>query len=129
MKDLVGIPFKENGRSLEGFDCAGLVLYYLQQHGYRLPTFVSVFGNAEVQNQALLYALAEISDRIDAPEPLAVVTFYNIEEPDISTHVGIIEENGVDVLHCRRQSGVVRQSLRILRRRITAYYRVRHAGR
>jgi len=39
MRNLIGIPFKDRGRSIDGFDCYGLVMYIYKQKGIDIPDY------------------------------------------------------------------------------------------
>lgn len=45
--DLIGIPFKNRGRSKDGLDCYGLVQQVYKKCGIELPEFYADFDDAE----------------------------------------------------------------------------------
>ncbi len=119
------IEFKENGRTPEeGFDCVGYVLWEVSRQGYKVSPRLSIFGDARLQNQAILSALAEECDKIDNPEPGCIVTFW-LDVPNETNHMGIV----IDRTHFRHISRKFNQlttdRLARFKHHITGFYRVR----
>ena len=130
LSDLLRVPFKENGRSpSEGFDCAGLVIWLLNQRGLAINE-PSVFLSPEAKTQALLHALARHCDPVDYPEPGAVVAFRDFDDPRFTTHVGLILTSGKDFIHisCRSVRVCIESINPLWIRRVTGYYRPRLTG-
>ena len=105
----VGVPFLENGRDRNGWDCWGLVLaVYREQLGVELPDWqwaepfglsskFRAFGDAI--GQVLLHGHA---GELEAPEPWAIALILNGGRPH---HVGVVAGGGV--LHAARYGGTV----------------------
>ncbi len=124
--DLINKPFKKGGRTPEGFDCAGVPIYVLEQEGHVIGPCASVFGDAELQGQAILRVLTEKAEKINQPEPFCIVTFWT-RDPAWSDHLGIVLK-GKQFLHASR---VLKRTLiedldsPFWKYRITGYYRIK----
>ena len=90
---LRGIPYRNGGDDLSGFDCSGLVKYVFEQHGVPMPR--------ETRRQF------EVGADVDpaALEPGDLV-FFTTVAPGAS-HVGIVV-GGDQFVHAPNRDGVVR---------------------
>ena len=79
--DLLGKPFRYNGRGPEFYDCAGLVLEIQQRLGHELLVPGTPSGKGE-QASAMVEILQAAWREIPAPEPGCIVFFPGI------AHVG-----------------------------------------
>jgi len=104
MNDYVGIPFAENGRTRDGFDCYGVVMDIYQTHlGVKLPQWadwdgshlaaVAVLGSATNMKQAV---------PLDGPEDWAIFTQERSAGPH---HMGVCF--GDYALHAVKNHGVI----------------------
>jgi cell wall-associated NlpC family hydrolase len=112
VNDYVGVPYVENGRDRDGWDCWGLVLaVYRDRLGLDLPDWrwSQPFGPLE--------RLRAFRDAVDdgacqatelvAPEDYAIALVH--AERDRPHHVGIVV--GFGVLHAGRYGGTVYEPL------------------
>ena len=90
---LRGIPYKNGGSDMSGFDCSGFVQYVFWQHGLPLPR--------EVREQ---YRVGEKIDRDDV-QPGDLVFFETVS--DGASHVGIALGNH-EFVHAPSSRGAVR---------------------
>ena len=88
-----GIPYRNGGSDMAGFDCSGFVQYVFAQHGLALPR--------EVRDQ---YRIGDAVDR-DEVEPGDLVFFETVS--DGASHVGIAL-GGQQFVHAPSSRGVVR---------------------
>ena len=91
--DLRGVPYRNGGAGLAGFDCSGFTQYVFAQHGLSLPR--------------------EVRDQFKAGEPVELeqlepgdLIFFTTTAPGAS-HVGIAVGGGAFV-HAPSSTGVVR---------------------
>ena len=85
-KDLIGIKYKDNGRSKEeGFDCYGLAIEVLRRNGKTLDDRIK----NPSQNKIPM-------DELDKPENLCLVTFTN--QRGIYYHLAVYIGNGL-IIH------------------------------
>jgi cell wall-associated NlpC family hydrolase len=130
VNDYIGIPFVEHGRSLNGWDCWGLVQHVAKEHyGKILPSFAATYARAENG--------AEIAELIDRTRP--VVGAQQTARPDSGDlvvltfrgypcHIGVyLEDAGQGwLLHVLPRIGTVLDRIDSIRnnRRVEGYYRV-----
>lgn len=121
-QDLVGVPFKENGRDLNGLDCFGVPVIIYQRLGKTLPEvdYESVARdvvNGKIEENKDDYII------LDKPEPFCMVTFF-IKRPDVS-HIGVVLEDCNRFIHVTKKSRVVIDRLDSLSwcRRIDKFWR------
>ena len=50
INDLIGVPYKDHGRSLDGMDCYGLAIEVLRRYGYELRDIV--YHNHDIELSA-----------------------------------------------------------------------------
>lgn len=114
LNDYVGVPFVENGRGRDGWDCWGLVLaVYRDRLGLELPDFHwrAPFGQAAKlrafgQAVAGVFA-ADQALELEAPEAWSIGLLYGEARPH---HVGVAigaTPSALGVLHARRYGGTV----------------------
>ena len=110
INDFVGVPYRDNGRGRNGWDCWGLVMaVYRERLGVELPDWqwqepfgisqkFRAFGGALESVD-----LGQLACRIEQPEPWALALAHHRAAPH---HVGVVA--GLDsVLHARRYGGTV----------------------
>lgn len=90
--ELVGSPYKHNGRSLEGFDCLGLVWYVYTQMGILFPSGDGLPVDSdwyESDPERYLRGLLDVGANATEPlKPLDLVYFRVIN--DAVTHSGVL---------------------------------------
>jgi len=125
LHDLVGIPFVDYGRTPEGFDCWGLVMYIYATKGIEIPDYGVSAGK---HGSVVVGDVVEQKKRSWAPVkpnqliPLDIMTFrIDPDAPEFTTHIGTYVGGGL-FIHCLRKTGV------ILSRRDDLYWRTRISG-
>ena len=124
----IGIPFKSNGRTMEGCDCYGLIRLVLHnEYGIYLPELSDNYSDARnIHETARLFAenLPVITaSKIPEPKEMALVV---ITEQGRPCHAGIVAGGGY-ILHTGAKTDSVcqRETHPGLRGRIEGYYSVR----
>lgn len=109
INDYVGVPYLENGRDRDGWDCWGLVMaVYRDRLGVELPDWkwtapygaldkLRAFGLAVDQADAEAWA-----HELEAPEAFALALVHGERRPH---HVGVAV--GAGVLHAARYGGTL----------------------
>jgi cell wall-associated NlpC family hydrolase len=120
--DLLGIPYKFNGRDLEGLDCWGLCLETCRRAGLDLPEYEAQ-GNGASIIDSLIEEKKEFFQKIDRPEPYCLVTFF-IKRPFVS-HIGMVMEDCLSFIHALqgRNVAVERLDHRFWQGRIEGFYK------
>lgn len=122
--DLLSVPWKSGGRSLEGLDCYGLVKEIYARLGMALPEIdeTPAMGAANEIDRLWKDGHVDIGEKIDRPEPYCVVVF-SIRAPWVS-HMGVVLPEGrfIHVLHGRTVQ-VDRLNHLYWKSRIAGYYR------
>ncbi len=121
--DLIGVPFKHKGRTLDGFDCWGLVLYVLRRHGKQVDDPVPDYPENWKDDKTHNYFLEHYHkqwERIDKPEILDVVLFG--QEKDFPTHIGILVETD-KVLHISEKHRTIISRPSYIKKAVYGYYR------
>lgn len=121
-EDLLGIPFKLNGRTSEGIDCYGVAMEMSRRCGYSPPDFLYA-SDPEPTIAQLILDNVKLADKLDGPEPYCLVTFRSLDR--FSMHIGVVMEDMTKFLHVPR-GDVVRIDRLInplFQNRITGYYR------
>jgi len=122
----IGVPFKEHGRDLQGFDCYGIALYILNPLGYNLPDFNYDENWAKCGNNYFIENYYKYAKQINRNElqPVDVILFKN--DPEVVNHIGIYLGGG-KFIHCDRKSGVIisRLNQQPYCRRIDSFYRLK----
>jgi len=101
-RSFLGVPFRHQGRSVEGLDCAGLLVLAHRVCGLVAPDLA---GYARIPDGRSLKALIETSDVIAKSTlytPGAIVLFRFRNEPQ---HVGL--STGETLIHSYSQVGKV----------------------
>ena len=117
--DLIGIRFTPYGRTKEeGFDCYGLVKFYLKRHGIELYDITYDFEK-RINARKEIFATNK-SVVLDKPEIDCVIEMRIKNEP---THVGVYVGEG-KILHAVEGLGVIIDSIERKKEQIVGYYRV-----
>lgn len=96
VSSLIGIPYKEHGRTLDGFDCYGFLLYVEKEAGNVLPDFdYSTYDNKYITNcfDMVKDHVSKIDDFVDD----AIVLFHDAN--GYKSHVGVYVGDGY-IAHC-----------------------------
>ncbi|MCC7202454.1 MAG: C40 family peptidase [Nitrospirae bacterium] len=105
--DLIGIPYVECGRTLQGLDCFGLVLICQKRLGIEAPDpFLIEHKKAVPENGWSDWIIREFSGWVQIKKPIfaAVIVFAN--KDGIPDHAGVmIDERRF--IHSVRKAGVV----------------------
>jgi len=125
LTQFIGIPYRKQGRSMQGADCGGLVLLVLRAYGLSLPDFSCAQQSelVDILNNARGTGMLE---KIAAPEvPCLVSMATATEAPHVVNHVGVYVGKG-NMLHTRSQrvSQLVRLSNPCISRTLRGFYRV-----
>lgn len=113
--DLVGIPYKEAGRGLDGMDCWGLVIECCRRIGIPLDDTQGWTNQeiAQAQQEGMpaddwIQFRFHEWQRVDVAERGCVVAFQNID--GAAVHIGFVVEFG-HFLHMSKKMGAIRTRL------------------
>lgn len=95
IKDWLGVPYREGGRSKKGVDCVGLLLEYLNYRGIRM------------ERVDYLYVMTKLRDFVIRVKDIKAGDIVLIQgDKDFVNHVGIaVDENRM--IHAIKSCGVV----------------------
>lgn len=104
---LVGVPFANRGRGLEGWDCYGCVRHVLyDQAGLELPSYDLISASDTLRVMRAMQREREV--RVWVPvtraRPLDVVLMAHCRRPELYVHVGIMV-SATQMLHCEEAAG------------------------
>lgn len=109
-RDLIGVPFKNRGRDMDGFDCYGLVQEMYRRYGISIPNYTADFDDLEKVNELITSKTAISSNwrRIEPDEELPVPCLLAIR---FGTPSGIVNHTGCYIgngrfIHIRANIGV-----------------------
>lgn len=121
--DLIGIPYLENGRNLNGVDCYGLAIEFYKKLNIDLPEIDYEMISREVIDGVVKENNSKFI-RLDKPEKYCLVTL-KIKPPYVS-HVGVILEDCNSFLHISKNSKSVieRLSDRFWTKRIDRFWKI-----
>lgn len=109
-RNLLGIPYKENGRDYKGIDCYGLAIEVQKMNGKEMNDCLNGEGfkiNCE---------------KIENLEELCIIEFNVLGQP---LHIGTYIGDGL-VIHTTVRTGVIIEPLYRLERRIRGLYKVKN---
>lgn len=120
--DLVGVPFKDGGRDINGLDCWGLVREIYKRFGYDFPVYeISCYDNINVTQE--MERNREFWIKNYPPNiPVPCVVAFKISSPMVN-HVGVYLGDNY-FIHTRELTGTVIERIDspIWRHRIEGYY-------
>lgn len=98
VSDLIGIPYKEHGRGVDGYDCYGLVMEVERRIGVELPDY-----DYEVHSDSLTNE--KVEEAIDSGRAVKIPTFADGAMVLVSngrgqkSHIGVYVGDGM-ICHC-----------------------------
>lgn len=123
---LLGVPYKYQGRGLDGLCCWGLVLLAYRFLGWDLPDLVKQIQDEEGTREVLDRALVAYRSHFDEIQPKDasvgdVVLFFDARQQ--TNHAAVVV-SATHCLHSGERTGVIRTKLvQVLRRPDTRVYR------
>ncbi|MGN0952814.1 MAG: C40 family peptidase [Megasphaera elsdenii] len=118
-QDLVGIPFVDGGRTLQGFDCWGLVRYIYGQRGIQLPEYPIDPKDRVAVHRAMEAGAASCWQKVQHPKEGDVVLLELAIK--CANHVGVYIGRG-DFIHAYG-TAVVIDRLSHWQSRVVGFYR------
>ncbi len=119
-QDLIGIPYKKNGRDKSGMDCLGIVAFIHKREGIPFSDKISP-DEDEIIHQ-LVTTNEDMAIKLDRPEIGCIVTFCI--RPPYVTHLGMVIENNKFIHIFRNGTAVIeRLDSPFWSRRIRGFYK------
>lgn len=122
-RELVGIPYKERGRGIDGVDCLGLNLMVSRMLGFDVPDWI-YRGEEENRDKEAVRLRKEGmgAESLNFPVEGCYIEFSCIDR----LHTGVYIGDG-KFIHASKSAGmVVIEDLSRWRRRIRGFYNVHH---
>lgn len=122
-RELVGIPYKEKGRGIDGVDCLGLNLMVSRILGFDVPDWLYK-GEDDNRNRETVRLGKEglRAERLNFPVEGCYIEFSCIDR----FHTGVYIGDG-KFIHASKSAGmVVIEDLSRWRKRIKGFYNVHH---
>lgn len=122
-RELVGIPYKEKGRGVDGVDCLGLNLMVSRILGFDVPDWIYK-GEEDNRNRETVRLGKEglRAERLNFPVEGCYIEFSCIDR----FHTGVYIGDG-KFIHASKSAGmVVIEDLSRWRKRIKGFYNVHH---
>lgn len=112
--ELIGIPYKLNGKDKNGVDCLGLLNLWINENGYKcpdLPTLPEKFWFKTTPNEVISYFIPFINKFTIESKNIheGNLIFFKISST-VLNHIGIICE-GNRFIHVLENYGVVRSDI------------------
>lgn len=119
--DLIGVPYKLNGRDKTGLDCYGLVIEMFARNNVTLPDYLYVNDSDDVITK-LISDNVQFAEELEKPEPYCGVLF---RQRRFGVHMGVVLPDRVKFIHCSIGKNVAVERLRshIWRDKIMGYYK------
>ena len=107
-ESLIGIPCKDEGRTLEGLDCYGLVMEVYRRFGIKLPEYWASFDDDEKVSEIIHEEIKKpIWRKVEGEPPVPSVLAIRLGVPKgVINHTGVYIGDG-KFIHCRAKTGVV----------------------
>jgi cell wall-associated NlpC family hydrolase len=130
IQDLVGIPFKKNGRDKLGINCYYLAQKVFERYGVSIPDYVNACSSAADSN----LQSNVINSRIDSKrkdwvkiaepvEPCLVVLRSDEDNPDMCSHIGVYVGEGKFIHIMKKVNSIIqRVDTPLWSSRIEGYY-------
>ena len=122
-REIVGIPYKEKGRGVDGVDCLGLNLMVSRILGFDVPDWIYK-GEEDNRNSETVRLGKEGlgAERLDFPVEGCYIEFSCIDR----FHTGVYIGDG-KFIHASKSAGMVAiEDLSRWRKRIKGFYNVHH---
>ena len=123
--DLIGKPFRDDGRGPEGYDCYGLVMEVMRRYGVELPDY-GLPGPEHTPAAIDAAATTARPDWVEIPSPIpGCLVAIAYPYPGLISHVGVVIDAD-RFIHARAATGGVtidRLSSPAWRKRIRGYYK------
>lgn len=119
--DLIGIPYKFNGRDKSGMDCYGLVLEMFKRNNVTLPDYLYE-DDSDATITKLISDNVEFAVELERPEPYCAVLF---RQHKFGTHMGVVLPDLSHFIHCSTGRNVAVEKLGSMRwySKIMGYYK------
>lgn len=118
-EDLIGIPFVDGGRDLDGLDCWGLVRELYRRQGIDVPDYhISAMAPSHIAGQMSHDKTGW--NRVEKPK-VGTMVLLRLSPEVWANHVGICIGDG-RFIHAYRSTGVCIDRLRRWKSRIVGYY-------
>ena len=125
MINLIGIPFKQGGNNIDGFDCYGLVVYVFKNfYGIEIPNYnhqiIDAFNATDI-NTTIDKALKNWQEIKEPEEPCAVLIRNH---PVYVNHIGVYV-GGNKFMHALKKVGVILSDIndKYWSKKIEGYYK------
>ena len=121
LHDLLTARFEENGEG-PNYDCWNLCREVYRRAGKFLPRYSEYLAGIVERNNLIQIVKSADFERIEKPEPLAIVTFRL--KPRMITHMGVVLDK-YRFIHIRKKAGVAIQRLDfgLWAKKIEGFYR------
>ena len=119
--DLIGIPYKLNGRSKEGMDCYGLVNEMFRRNNVVLPDYFYA-DESDITITQLIVENVNFAVEIAGPEVYCAVLF---RQHKFGTHMGVVLPDLIHFIHCCVGKNVAIEKLKspFWKDKIMGYYK------
>jgi cell wall-associated NlpC family hydrolase len=99
-RDLIGVPFRANGRGPDAYDCYGLLLEIYRRRGILVTNWQTPAADMEME-RLVTRALGLEWRRVDTPIPGCALLFRDV---GLARHIGVHLE-GDRFIHCSARLG------------------------
>ena len=114
--DLIGVPFKSEGRNKNGYDCYGLAMEVYRRYGIKIEEYWACASDKETINRIYRGAASngkwrEVDYKHGEEIPVPSIVALRFGEPaGIVNHTGVYIGNG-KFIHTREKIGVCIDSI------------------
>ena len=124
--NLIGIPFKDRGRTKSGCDCMGLAVMTHKELGQDIPDFLVQSEDSDEINATFITQLYSSNwTQVESPcVPCIVVFGFDENHKDMVTHVGTyIGENKVLHILTDKTSNIIKLDHPFFKNKILGFYK------
>lgn len=125
--DLIGVPFEDGGRSINGLDCWGLAKILYGRMGIEIPEYTISSERTHDVAVAMKYEFSTKWKRLETPKKGCLVAI-RLQETEWANHCGIVLDHGYFIHAYCYETGVVIDRLRKWKSRIIGYYWPKEGG-